>query len=538
MIHLKVGDFVENTIGEIKTKSEILLPIKVIKYKNVTGCRNLKKKRAMCVSFHRNDMVTFLKAGAFIVLDFGKEICGGVKIISSNANDQAKFHIRMGESLSEAMTPIGTKNAGNDHSPRDFEVLVSNLSDLTFGQSGFRFVYIELCSEQPVLIQSIFAVNTLPDFEFEAKIETNDEELNKIIKIAAYTIKLCCQQGYIWDGIKRDRLVWSGDLHQEILTSFYLFGDIENIRNSIDFIRKDTPDNDWVNWLPTYSAWWVINLCDYCSKSGNLKFFRKNKVFADEILLKINSCIDSDGNINIGDQDAYFLDWQTYGTNEAVIGTIAIFIMAAKRFLLFEENADARAIILKLMPVLQKAEPKLKQAQAFKYLAGGYGEKDISKELEKDGASGLSTFMAYYILTADALSGGENMLSLIKEYFGGMINCGATTFWEDFDVDWLKNSGRIDTLPLKDEKDIHGDFGNFCYKNFRHSLCHGWSSGLISFIVEQIIGLKIEKGKVVSITPNLYGLKHISAEIPVGKDMLFLKIFEDKIETDYKRIIK
>lgn len=525
----------ENTIKEFKTKSEFLLPINVIKYKNVLGLENLKKKRELCVSFHRQDKVTFLNAGAFVVLDFGKEICGGIRIISSNANDQAKFHIRMGESLSEAMTPIGIKNAGNDHSPRDFEVLVPSLSDLTFGQSGFRFVYIELCSEQPVEIQSICAVNILPNFDFEAKIETDDEELNKIINTAAYTIKLCCQQGYIWDGIKRDRLVWSGDLHQEMLTSFYLFGDIENIRNSIEFIRNDTPDNDWVNWLPTYSAWWVINLCDYCRKSGNLSFFIKNKAFANKILLKINSCIDSNGNINIGGQDAYFLDWQTYGTDEAVIGTIAIFVMAAKRFLLFEENADAEAIILKLMPVLQKSKPQLKQAKAFKYLAGGYGEDGVSGELEKDGVSGLSTFMAYYILTADALSGGENMLSIIKEYFGGMISRGATTFWEDFDIEWLKNSGRIDMLPSSDEKDIHGDFGNFCYKNFRHSLCHGWSSCLISFIVEQVIGLKIEKNKVVSITPNLYGLKHIYAEIPVGEDTLFLNIYEDKIETKYKR---
>ena len=229
----------ENVLGGFKTKSEFLLPINVIKYKDVIGPEHLKKKRELCVSFHKQDMVTFLNTGAFVVLDFGKELCGGIRIITSNANGEAKFHIRLGESLSEAMTPLGIKNAGNDHSPRDFEVLVPSLSDLTYGQSGFRFVYIELCSEQPVEIQSICAVNTLPDFGFEAKIETNDEELNKIIKTAAYTIKLCCQQGYIWDGVKRDRLVWSGDLHQEILTSFYLFGDIENIRNSIEFIRND-----------------------------------------------------------------------------------------------------------------------------------------------------------------------------------------------------------------------------------------------------------------------------------------------------------
>ena len=95
--------------------------------------------------------------------------------------------------------------------------------------------------------------------------------------------------------------------------------------------------------------------------------------------------------------------------------------------------------------------------------------------LEKDGAAGFSTFMAYYILKADALAGGMNMISIIKEYFGAMLSRGATTFWEDFNMDWLVGSGRIDELPKEGEKDIHGDYGAFCYEGFRHSLCHGWA---------------------------------------------------------------
>ena len=55
-----------------------------------------------------------------------------------------------------------------------------------------------------------------------------DALLNRIIDTAAYTLKLNLQNGYIWDGIKRDRLVWSGDLHQEILLSMYLYGDNAN----------------------------------------------------------------------------------------------------------------------------------------------------------------------------------------------------------------------------------------------------------------------------------------------------------------------
>ena len=122
-------------------------------------------------------------------------------------------------SISECYSTVGEKNAGNDHSPRDFVVKIPFMSDLTFGQSGFRFARVELLSENPVLVKNIFAVNTLPMFEKEAVIKTSDEELNRIIDTASYTLKLNLQNGYIWDGIKRDRLVWCGDLHQEIVNS-------------------------------------------------------------------------------------------------------------------------------------------------------------------------------------------------------------------------------------------------------------------------------------------------------------------------------
>ena len=34
-------------------------------------------------------------------------------------------------------------------------------------------------------------------------------------------------QDYLWDGIKRDRLVWIGDMHPETRTILAVFGDHE-----------------------------------------------------------------------------------------------------------------------------------------------------------------------------------------------------------------------------------------------------------------------------------------------------------------------
>ena len=124
------------------------------------------------------------------------------------------------------------------------------MSDMTFGSSGFRFARVELVSEAEVWVQKIFAINTLPKFEKEGYITTSDVELNKIIETAIYTLKLNLQSGYIWDGIKRDRLVWCGDLNQEIITSIYLFGDHKYITNSLSFLHNTNPLEGWMNWIP------------------------------------------------------------------------------------------------------------------------------------------------------------------------------------------------------------------------------------------------------------------------------------------------
>ena len=125
--------------------------------------------------------------------------------------------------------------------------------------------------------------------------ELIDEKLNQIIETAAHTLKVNFQNGHIWDGIKRDRLEWCGDLNQEIITSIYLYGDNKNVTNSLEFLKNDTPATAWMNNIPSYSAWWVINLCDYCRLTGNQEYFESNKDYAKAVFEHIDEYIADDG---------------------------------------------------------------------------------------------------------------------------------------------------------------------------------------------------------------------------------------------------
>lgn len=507
-------------------RKKIMLPVSVKECHNVECCEELLKTKEIYLSFDFDSVVKFTGKGSYVILDFGKELAGGVRIITQEVpGDYAKARITLGESLSEACSSIGYKNASNHHSPRDFEADLMNLSDLTFGQSGFRFARIELLTEKPVLIRGIYAVNTLPAFDRRGYLKTDDELLNQVIETAGYTLELCCQNGHIWDGIKRDRLIWSGDLNPEILTCLYMFGDNVNVPNALSALRKFTPKDRWMNWIPCYSAWWVLNLCDYYRFTGNSDFFEANRDYAANIMRRFNHCVAEDGTIDFHTKQdfmLFFLDWPTYETEDADVGAASLILCAANQMLALEDNEDCRELHRKLQPWLKK-DAIHKQVRAFQILAGRREAGD-AEFLEDGCAKGMSTFMAYYILKADIIAGGKNQLAMIKEFFGGMLSRGATSFWEDFNVSWLEGSGRIDELPAPGQKDIHGDYGAFCYIGLRNSLCHGWASGVLAFLYEYLLGVKLMPGGVYEVVPVDMGIGMVEGAVPVPDGMLKVKI--------------
>ena len=140
--------------------------------------------------------------------------------------------------------------------------------------------------------------------------------------------------------------------------------------------------------------------------------------------------------------------------------------------------------------------------------------------LSVDGAKRMSTFYGYYMLQARAAAGDfKNTLDVIRQYWGGMLDMGATTFWEDFNIEWLENAARIDELVPNGKKDIHGDFGAYCYEGFRHSLCHGWASGPTAWLSQHVLGVvPLEPGcKRVRITPALGDLLWAEGSYPTPR---------------------
>lgn len=518
---------------------EFVYPVRIIKADGIiSGGENFFINRDEIASFGNDNLIRMRNENgikSYVILDFGKEICGGVRIVTAIVKGlTTKIRLVFGESVSEAMSSIGEKGATNHHSPRDFSAMISNMSALEFGRTGFRFVKIELEEDNAeVAFKSVIGLCSLPEEKLVGKIETDDESINKILETAVYTCALNMQDGYFLDGIKRDRLVWSGDMYAEIKTALCSFVNTPHAKRSLDFVKATTPDGFWMNNIPSYDAWWVINVCEYYSYSGDSTYLTKNLNNMNAAMKELDACIDEDGTMDFGKTGRklglhkFFLDWPTDGTKDAVTGTALLILYAARIFKETAKDAACDEAICSIKRKLQRyisEETSKKQIAAFQVLCGQPSD-GLKRLLEKDGASGFSTFMAYFILKALAASGSDRTVEFIKEYYGGMLGRGATAFWEDFDVSWLDGSGRIDEIPAPDKKDLHADYGQFCYKGLRHSLCHGWSSGVVPFFIEEIVGLKIlEPGfKKIAVRPKPGGLKYISAKIPTPYGVIEIK---------------
>ena len=461
------------------------------------------------------------------LLDFGKELHGGIQIVSGMAPRQSpiRVRIRFGESVTEAM---GETN--NDHALHDFVHAIPWCGATEVGGTGFRFVRIDLLDAgDEAHILSVRAVSLLRDIPYAGSFRCSDERLNRIWETGAYTVHLNMQD-YVWDGIKRDRLVWIGDLHPETTVIGAVFGEHPIVAQSLDFVRDSTPLPAWMNGLSSYSLWWILIHRSWFQQFGNRAYLAEQRDYLAGLLGILCSQIGSNGQEQL--QGARFLDWATEGNDVAkAAGLHALVVMAMRAGAELASELKEPALAkqaLHALDTLTAFKPSLlganKQAASLLALAGLYSAEEInSRVLASDPLAGLSTFYGYYVLQARAMAGDyAGGLDVIRRYWGGMLDLGATTFWEHFDIRWAEGAGRIDALVPAGTPDIHADFGDHCYKGLRHSLCHGWAAGPTAWLMEHTLGIRpMEPGcRTMRVHPHLEDLTFAEGSYPTPLGLL------------------
>jgi hypothetical protein len=158
---------------------------------------------------------------AAVVIDFGKEV-GGTPFVTVSSSASATIRI----STSEALQFL-TNSSGafvNDNGSQ-INLSVTGARTYTGGlRGGFRFAAIELRTVGTVSLTAAglnFKAFRAGSSQYQGWFISSDDQLNRMWYAGAYTTQMdmvpagvasCFTQPVIFDGAKRDRAIWSGDL--------------------------------------------------------------------------------------------------------------------------------------------------------------------------------------------------------------------------------------------------------------------------------------------------------------------------------------
>jgi hypothetical protein len=475
---------------------------------------------------------------SLVLVDFGREIAGRL-IIESAANNDVKFLASYGESEGEALR--------SQHYLGRFEIRVPPHGVARGPKSGFRYVFLRFVNgETYASLRYIQAEGIAYPVTYKGSFRSSDPQLNRIWEAGAYTAHLCMQDG-VWDAAKRDRGWWAGDLDVAGPTIASVFADSSLLDQTLT--RLIPPAGQHVNGIPSYTALWITTLADLYRRSGDHELIANRHGTLLALLARIDEEFDEQGKFLNKGHHWLFVDWSSglYAfTPEAAEGTELEFARGYREgaWLLEQmgDNANAARYNTRATTLSEKLHHEFANAQgsygerwqlnAMAVLAGVANANEYPAiwhdSLSQANASTTQTISPYfnaYVLTAMArMNRRAEALAWIRTYWGGMMDEGATSLWEAYDLHWPKDNPHHALVA-------DGRTGYFV------SLAHGWSSGPTAWLMDELLGVRaIEPGysKAV-IRPDLAGLEWMEGSVPTPHGLIHVSMHkapQTRIEID------
>jgi alpha-L-rhamnosidase len=454
------------------------------------------------------------------IADFGSIVLAQPVITVSGNGSLQLFP---GESLPEA------KNTNPEHCEQatpTYTLTSSKKQTITGPALALR--YLRLKASPGVKIHDLQLSVQQPPLNYPGYFDSNDPLLNQIWAHSAYTLKICTQKLLV-DGIKRDRLPWSGDVYIATLSGGCVFGDHTIAkRTALAIAGNPHPDGDHVNGISDYTFWWLLSVQELYTLTDDKDFLRQAWPYAVKMLTFLAGLQTPQGFIQKRPQDWLFLDWAPLEKNGVCASLQMIYVMAlhaaAKLALASNDpalsaqlSAKAKKLTLAIRKHFWDARRNVfvdalidgKQSAAanphatvFAVLSGVANPAQLKScsALLTDPKShaGIGTpYMRFFLgLALARLNQKQAMLDMIKSYWGSMLALVATTFWEAYDP---SQSG-----------DQHYSFYG---RPFGKSLCHAWAAGPVYLLSKAL--MNVTPGKGPDDLPFHFDAKNIPIEAAI-----------------------
>ena len=490
---------------------------------------------------------------AGVLYDFGRETFGYLKVNGLKGTVRVYY----GESREEALD--------RDHC-ETLDVLSCSASDglscrvddgfSVANSKAFRFVYIEKendASYTDVLMDYEYAPF---DAQRSGSFHCSDDEINRIWDVAAYTMDLTTRE-FFMDGIKRDRWTWSGDAIQSYLMNYYLRFDAECVKRTIRQLRGKDPVTAHVNTIMDYTFYWFKSIHDYYEYTGDVAFVREMWPRMVTLMGYVESRLNGQGMAEGQPDDWIFVDWVDFPMHKR--GTLCfeqILLMKAMETMAIcaelvvaadpaatTPDASASGYRVKAEALRKKIKEtfwsdelkaffhaieegtlnrqitKFPNMFAILYgLADEEERRDIMQSvmLNRDIPAITTPYMRFYELETLLIDGHHGqVLKEIRDYWGGMLREGATSFWEKYN-------------PEESGAEHLAMYG----RPYGKSLCHAWGASPVYLLGKYYLGVRPTKPgyEEFEVRPNLSNLEWITGDVPTPNGIIHVEMNRHEIK--------
>ncbi|MDR3367018.1 MAG: alpha-rhamnosidase [Prevotellaceae bacterium] len=458
-----------------------------------------------------------------VLVDFGQETFGFLKL--HGLKGKGNLAVYYGESREEALDKGRCETLDMlyvDH-PQPADLVMS-------ASKAFRYAHVTL--DGTLLTDNVTMLYEYLPEEHRGAFRCSDEEVNRIWDVAAYTMQLSAREFFI-DGIKRDRWIWSGDASQSFLMNYYLFFDSPSVTRTLYALRGKDPVTSHINTIMDYTLYWFMSIHDYYLFTGDKRFIRQMYPRMESLMAYVLGRRNANGMLEGLDGDWVFVDWAEFAMSkkgelsmEQLLFCRSLEAMAVCAEVAGEGEKAAQyaALAGELKPTLfdsfwskeknalvhnrvngRQSEQITPYANMFAVLLGylNAAQTQAVKQnvlLNPNALKITTPYMRFYELEAlCALGEQQRVMKEIKDYWGGMLKLGATSFWEKYD-------------PRESGAQHLAMYG----RPYGRSLCHAWGASPIYLLGKYYLGVQpVAPGyDEFSIRPHLGGLKWIDGKVP------------------------
>jgi hypothetical protein len=434
----------------------------------------------------------FIVQGAgSIRFDFGSECAGW---FSFDTDGELSPGVTI--SISEYNSPA-TVNGGPAHPEKTIAPVKRNGSWAAIfnseGYEGVRFAWINVNQSplRPWKIKNPQLSCRVKPVEYRGSFHSSDPLLDSIWYTGAYTARL----NMLSHGLsallmdRGDRVSWTGDAYVTQRAVLGAFGSAELVKANLLQNAQNS------NGIEPYALLWVQSVTDWFMFTGDTNAFRS---FVPIALLKLEHArtIWKDPDIAFYGHDERLGFLQTPPANlpEEKAAFRLLFIRVAANFAKALKSAgylpEAQALEGTVrdcevgflesgqdpfgsLEIHAAAEALLAQISTSGDRARLYG-REFTNKVER---ISFSPFNEYTLIDAMALQGHTSeALDDVRSVWGAQVRYGATCFAEVFRTSWAEELPRNGRVP----DSVAG----------YTSLCHGWSSGVVPWMQQNILGVR------------------------------------------------